>query len=1005
MVDQSISDLSLPLVGREAEIAILTSHVEGAEAGAGSCLFITGEAGIGKTRLVEEVLDVREDLRILRGRCLPETMEPLAPFREALRDQGIDTVFGGTGPPRLEAIMILDAERQLVVESRRAGGDLSSEKLLATVEVAQRFLADTLQTTTPGLFVMGYGELRIVINPIGTFTMVAILVGRETEHFLNDIQDLIGGLLASVEWIAEQDVADLGVILNGLVNSLRYQGEDQLQDPALRRENLLDELLYGLQRLAKEETVILFLDDLHWADPSTLTAVAYLARNISSDRVLIIGTYRPEEILAGWDGLEHTLRTTITAMQGEGSLIEVPLPRLGEAALEALLTASLPRVDDLERLVRTLLSEADGNPLLTREVLLGLLATGRIRTMADRTVVGDLSFATMGVAGEHPHERRFVDLMTYRLEALQEEDLETLQCAAVIGTEFTTVALACATESDPATITRALQTIATSSALVQPSKDGWRFDHAKLREVLYSGLAEDLRRAYHAAIGDCLVLGEPFPGQDFALAFHFDRADDKRALDHAVPAARQAAAEFATDEARRMYRIALAKPQDDAAIAQLAEEVGDVEERVGAFDQALVHYDRAHDLVKLPADRSRLLLKQARVLTDQGDLGGAITLGHAARDLAPDGSLEVIQAMMVICNALRHHGDYVEASVTVEMILTRSGLPAEIVGAAIQLQGSLLRQLGDYPGALEAFQRAFAIRRDLGDRRGQAGTLNEIGIIHLDRGALEPALMALEGSLAMYQAIGYKLGIAAALLNIGLIHRDLGDLPQALEYQERSLVLAQAMGDTHGMGQCYNNIGAIHQNLGHLELGLEFLGRARVIRERSEERQGLGTTLQNLGTIHRYLEHHEEAKRLSAQAFKIHQELGDRKGMSSSLVGLAAIHYSLGETVRAAGYAKRGLRIATEIGTPMTRGRGLVYVGLASLGQAQGRSWIDAGLALIPSRSHEAAEMLFLVSQALKDREPEQATEMLGKSRRLFERFGNGYWLALITDQETSLRS
>ena len=86
-------------------------------------------------------------------------------------------------------------------------------------------------------------------------------------------------------------------LLTPLVASGKYDGHLLVDDPEIRKENLFDNVVLGFQRMSAEHPLLLFLDDLQWADHSTLGLLHYLARNTRLSRVLIMGTYRTEEIL------------------------------------------------------------------------------------------------------------------------------------------------------------------------------------------------------------------------------------------------------------------------------------------------------------------------------------------------------------------------------------------------------------------------------------------------------------------------------------------------------------------------------------------------------------------------------------------------------------------------------------------------------------------------------------------------------------------------------------
>src|SRR2546428_5728831 len=116
---------------------------------------------------------------------------------------------------------------------------------------------------------------------------------------------------------------------------------DRLQRSALgaTRERMLREMARALEVLSTERPLVLVLEDLHWSDYATLDLLAMLARRQESARLLVLGTYRPEEVL----GQEHPLATLTQELQIHGHSQEMPLKLLTEAAVRAYTTARLPR--------------------------------------------------------------------------------------------------------------------------------------------------------------------------------------------------------------------------------------------------------------------------------------------------------------------------------------------------------------------------------------------------------------------------------------------------------------------------------------------------------------------------------------------------------------------------------------------------------------------------------------------------------------------------------------
>ena len=207
----------------------------------------------------------------------------------------------------------------------------------------------------------------------------------------------------------------------------------------------------------------------------------------------------------------------------------------------------------------------------------------------------------------------------------------------------------------------------------------------------------------------------------------------------------------------------------------------------------------------------------------------------------------------------------------IDISFAEPGHPIVLEAQADRLnqQGMSLLNRGEYLEAQTMFEQSLAIRQDIGDRRGEGESLNNIGGIYSRLGDYPKALDFYEQSLAIRQDIGDRRGEGTMLNNIGFIYDSLGDYPKALDFYEQSLAISQDIGDRRGEGTMLNNIGGIYSRLGDYPKALDFYEQSLAIRQDIGDRRGEGESLNNIGFIYSRLGDYPKA-------YEAFEDIGDR---------------------------------------------------------------------------------------------------------------------------------
>ncbi|MEE8159768.1 MAG: BREX system ATP-binding domain-containing protein, partial [Dehalococcoidia bacterium] len=436
-------------VGREQELAFLRQRVDAARRGEGSLVFITGEAGIGKTRLASEARPYARGRGFLwlEGNYTREAGVPLQPWVEAIRTSL------RTAPPELMTKVL-----------QPYAGELAK----IVPEVAEQLGQEPSPPHLP--------------------------VGPEEE-----------------------------------------------------RIRLYEAMVGFFSGIAREQPLGLMLNDLQWA-PS-IDFLLHLARNVATERLLVLGTYRDVELRE-----RPPLARAILALNRERLFHSLPLKRLGHEEVASMVTHSLGEGAS-SNLSEVVYRKTEGNPFFVEEVVRYLTESEAISLgekgweVKDSTLV-QLPDSVKAVVGE-------------RLDRLGEGSRDALAWASVAGLVFTLTLLEEVTGLEEGELLEVVDQAVEARVLTpRPTlgQEAYAFADEVIQDALYEGIGPARRRRYHLRVGQGIekVHARHLEEHYDALARHFLEGNDlEKAAEYASKAADRASSVFSWERAMGHYQTAL----------------------------------------------------------------------------------------------------------------------------------------------------------------------------------------------------------------------------------------------------------------------------------------------------------------------------------------------------------------------------------------------------------------------------------------------------------------
>lgn len=472
----------LSFVMKSRELARLQSHLDRALAGQSQIVFVTGEAGSGKTTLLLEFArraqTRQRDLVVAGGSC---------------------NAFSGLGDPYLPfrdaMIMVLgDADGQWT-HALAAPYPALYKGLLP-------HLARALLTSGP--------DVVDVLAP------AHLLLQRANANPSSSAND----------WPSQ-------------LRQLITQQRARTTQPAPKQ--LFEQIRLVLEALAKQQPLLLLLDDLQWADTASLNLLFHLGQRLTESRLLIVGAFRPSEVHA-WRGPDeqggtpHPLLLVRNELQRRFGELEIVLdhdsPTEGRAFVDALLDTEPNQLDAAFR--SRLFTRTKGYPLFTTELL---------RTLQER---GHLTQDEAGQWIVTPHldwdalPTRVEAVIEQRIRRLPDACQAALKVASIIGEEFPAEAVAQVLDERPQSVIHRLSDLLThryrllTSAGVRRLRtqrlSQYRFQHILFQNYLYDAMDESERSYLHEAVGSTMETlyaedEELMATSAVQLAHHFQKAD------------------------------------------------------------------------------------------------------------------------------------------------------------------------------------------------------------------------------------------------------------------------------------------------------------------------------------------------------------------------------------------------------------------------------------------------------------------------------------------------
>ncbi len=645
----------------------------------------------------------------------------------------------------------------------------------------------------------------------------------------------------------------------------------QYLDAGQLRQRIFMALRDVLVAETRRKSLLLILEDLHWADDSSLEMLLFLMESVRTEALVICALSRPFEGGAVASIVERARQRLATRF------VHVQLEALEPDQSRQLLQSLLSISDLPDHLGEQIIRRAAGMPFYLEEILRSLIDSGVIyHTVDGWRLTPGAETTRIGVP------ESVQSLILTRFDRLDPFPRRVLQSAAVIGDRFRLAVLRIVLADMPSGALSEALTFLADREFLQPDMSGpevmYNFRHALVSDAIYSTLLQRDRSDLHGRVG--LAIEALYPnrleGQVEVLAGHFLRSSMlDRALRYLILSGLKASAAFANDQALLHFQHAqeildkVEHTPEQAVQVQIG--LGDAQVTAGEYAAALEHYqavearqdisgrlrarlgrkaavalerqgsyaEAVQRLQQAASEPDMDPVEHARVLNDlgwidfrRGDLDEAEGFFKQALELAePAAQYDVIASIYNRLGGIYFQRDQVERA---KEFVQRSLALRERIGDVVAVArtynnlGLLAWKQGDWDTAQENFQRSFKLQSNLGDVEGMIELRSNMGLLEIDRGSLLASRSYLQDALASAQQIGHTYQVGLAYLHLILLNQAEGDWSSLLDNAKLSLEAFQSIGVQEHLVELWAIMGLAWLGLNNQDQAVECAQKARL---------------------------------------------------------------------------------------------------------------------------------------------------------------------------------
>ena len=700
-----------------------------------------------------------------------------------------------------------------------------------------------------------------------------------------------GRLVASLERVGLATAAPFFARLLGLPAAAGSEVSD-LEPQAFRR-GLHAAFASLITAMSRESAVCFAIEDLHWADASSLALTHELAAMATTNRLLLYVTGRPEAEA----GLAGGSTAALTADL-------VKLGPLDEIALTALMGSVLGGRPPM-RLVPFVKERTGGNPFFVEELTRSLKETGAIH-------IEDGMWITRVDWDATQFPPTLEGVLASRIDLLALVTAEILETASVIGRRVLLPLLRAITPNS-IDLDEAIEDLIDKGFLEREDDEQVLFHHALVQDIAYSRLLRKVRRELHLKVASAAeeLYGS---GDDVIdlLARHLYLGEaGTRAIAYLLRAGERAKRLFANQEGIEHFARAVEIARTDPAfldqLPSVLLDLAELRELVGDYERSFESYRE----VRETTSDVRAWRGMGSTLRRRGRFSDALALFREAFATDSLAGQDLLPLKLEEAWNLSGSGRQDEAVSTLRAALAAARPRRDDIVGQLMLQLARREsEVGDLDSALAHAVDARAIFEEHEDLKGLATATRVVGGVHYRMGQLDQAAEVLRRGLRLAEQVGSAEEIGASLINLGMVELKRGNLDEAISSDRRAMEEFDRIGHQIGRANAYANLAEKLMYRGDHDEALRFADKAIELARGIGHSLWLGDATQTRAAVELRQGRNHDAAASAEEAAGVYVRIGATPRATAALKLAAEAWEKAGETERARESSSRARSLA-----------------------------------------------------------------------------------------------